>query len=62
VKKCKAKIAMVVGMLDVGLLAAAILVTRLALKGEARIDAIGILGAVLNIMMYSSPLAAMVRI
>lgn len=53
---------MVVGMLDVGLLAAAILVTRLALKGEARIDAIGILGAVLNIMMYSSPLAAMVRI
>ncbi|XP_062175594.1 bidirectional sugar transporter SWEET17-like [Alnus glutinosa] len=58
-KRLRAKIAMVVGMLDVGLLAAAILVTRLALKGEARIDAIGILGAVLNIMMYSSPLAAM---
>nr|WNV59961.1 SWEET17a protein [Betula platyphylla] len=58
----KAKIAILVGILDVGFLAATILVTRLALQGEARVNAIGFLGAVLNIIMYSSPLAAMRRV
>lgn len=49
-----------VGTLNVGFLVAAILVTRLALKGEARIDAMGVMCAGLNIIMYASPLSAMV--
>lgn len=48
--------------LDVGFLAAAILVTRLALQGDTRIDALGFICSGLNIVMYGSPLAAMVRI
>ncbi|KAI9194448.1 hypothetical protein LWI28_006111 [Acer negundo] len=48
-----------VGILDVGFLAAAILVTQLVLEGEVRIYAIGLMGAVLNIIMYASPLSAM---
>ncbi|KAH7843316.1 hypothetical protein Vadar_015112 [Vaccinium darrowii] len=55
----QAKTAILVGILDVGFLAAAILVTQLALKGDERIDAMGILGAGLNIIMYASPLAVM---
>lgn len=62
VQRCQAKIAVLVGILDAGFLAAAILVSRLAFQGEARIYAIGFLGALLNIIMYGSPLAAMVRI
>ncbi|XP_059434341.1 bidirectional sugar transporter SWEET17-like [Corylus avellana] len=58
-KRSRAKIAILVGILDVGFLAAAVLVTRLALQEEAGIDVIGFLGAVLNFIMYSSPLAAM---
>ncbi|KAK4586661.1 hypothetical protein RGQ29_023712 [Quercus rubra] len=57
--KSRAKTAILVGILDVGFLAAAVLVTRLALHGETRIDAIGFLCAGLNIIMYGSPLAAM---
>ncbi|XP_041001881.1 bidirectional sugar transporter SWEET17-like isoform X6 [Juglans microcarpa x Juglans regia] len=57
--RSKAKTVILVGLLDVGFLAAAILVTRLALQGETRIDAVGFLGAALNIVMYSSPLAVM---
>ena len=48
------------GILDVGFLGAAIVVTQLALNGETRIHAIGCLGAGLNIIMYASPLAVMV--
>lgn len=44
-----------------GFLAVAIMVTELALRGDYRIDAMGIMGAGLNIIMYASPLAAMVR-
>lgn len=44
-----------------GFLAAAILVTRLALQGDARMDALGLLCAGLNIIMYASPLSAIVR-
>ncbi|XP_041001877.1 bidirectional sugar transporter SWEET17-like isoform X2 [Juglans microcarpa x Juglans regia] len=58
-QKIQAKTVILVGLLDVGFLAAAILVTRLALQGETRIDAVGFLGAALNIVMYSSPLAVM---
>ncbi|KAL4291050.1 hypothetical protein GQ457_14G016110 [Hibiscus cannabinus] len=47
------KTGILVGILDVGFLGAAVLVTRLALEGETRIDAIG--------FMCGSPLAAMVR-
>ncbi|KAB1213969.1 Bidirectional sugar transporter SWEET17, partial [Morella rubra] len=53
----KVKTAILVGILDVCFLAAAVLVTQLALQGETRIDAVGFLGAGLNIVMYSSPLA-----
>ncbi|KAF5452328.1 hypothetical protein F2P56_027336 [Juglans regia] len=57
--RSKAMTVILVGLLDVGFLAAAILVTQLALQGETRIDAVGFLGAGLNIAMYSSPLAVM---
>ncbi|XP_024027054.1 bidirectional sugar transporter SWEET17 [Morus notabilis] len=56
--KMRAKTAILVGILDVGFFVAAILVTQLALQGETRIDALGFLGAGLNIIMYVSPLAA----
>ncbi|XP_058212491.1 bidirectional sugar transporter SWEET17-like [Rhododendron vialii] len=58
----RAKTAILVGILDVGFLAVAIMVTQLALKGDNRIDAMGIMGAGLNIIMYASPLAAMKRV
>ena len=59
--KFQAKTAILFGILDVGCLSAAVLVTQLALQRETRIDAIGFLCAGLNIIMYGSPLAAMVR-
>ncbi|KAM7469866.1 hypothetical protein LguiA_008049 [Lonicera macranthoides] len=58
--KMRAKTAVLAGFLDVGFLTVAILVTRLAMDGEMRIDVIGFLGAGLNIVMYGSPLGAMV--
>lgn len=58
----QAKTVALVSLLDVGFLAAAILVTRLALQGDTRIDALGFICSGLNIVMYGSPLAAMVRI
>ncbi|KAJ4834089.1 Bidirectional sugar transporter sweet17 [Turnera subulata] len=57
--KMRGKTAILVGILDVGFLVAAILVTWLALEGDVRIDAIGFLCSGLNIIMYGSPLAAM---
>ncbi|XP_050239960.1 bidirectional sugar transporter SWEET17 isoform X2 [Quercus robur] len=57
--KSRAKTAILFGILDVGFLSAAVLVTQLALQRETRIDAIGFLCAGLNIIMYGSPLAAM---
>ncbi|KAM7488144.1 hypothetical protein LguiB_025628 [Lonicera macranthoides] len=57
--KLKVRTASLVGILDVGFLLAAILVTKWALEGVARIDAIGLMGAGLNIIMYGSPLSAM---
>ncbi|KAA8527439.1 hypothetical protein F0562_034846 [Nyssa sinensis] len=57
--KMRAKTVILVAILDVGLLAAAIVVTRLALQGDVRIDAIGFMCAGLNILMYGSPLSAM---
>ncbi|KAL6343922.1 hypothetical protein AAG906_027694 [Vitis piasezkii] len=57
--KMRAKTVALVSLLDVGFLAAAILVTRLALQGDTRIDALGFICSGLNIVMYGSPLAAM---
>ncbi|XWS53596.1 hypothetical protein CRYUN_Cryun10bG0014900 [Craigia yunnanensis] len=58
-KPMRVKTGILVGILDVGFLAAVIVVTELALEGETRIDAIGFICAGLNIIMYGSPLAAM---
>lgn len=58
----QAKTALFVAILDVGFLGAAILITRVVLHGDTvRIDVIGFLCAGLNIVMYGSPLTAMVR-
>ncbi|XP_062144408.1 bidirectional sugar transporter SWEET17-like [Alnus glutinosa] len=58
--RIRAKTAIFVAILDVGFLGAAILITRFVLHGDTvRIDVIGFLCAGLNIVMYSSPLAAM---
>lgn len=58
--KMRAKTAMLVGILDLGFLAAAILVAQFALQGETiRTDVMGFLCAGLNIIMYGSPLASM---
>ncbi|KAL3505711.1 hypothetical protein ACH5RR_031093 [Cinchona calisaya] len=57
--KIKVKISVLVGVLNVGFLVAAILVTRLALQGEDSIKSMGFLCAALNIIMYASPLASM---
>ena len=56
------KTATLVGILDVGFLVTAILVTHFAMHGDTRIDAIGFMCAALNIVMYGSPLASMVRL
>ncbi|XP_062108725.1 bidirectional sugar transporter SWEET17-like isoform X2 [Humulus lupulus] len=57
--KMRAKTGILVGILDVGFFGVAILVTQLAMDKDARINAMGFLGAGLNIIMYGSPLAAM---
>ncbi|GMY27767.1 bidirectional sugar transporter SWEET17 isoform X2 [Fagus crenata] len=57
--KSKAKTAILFGILDVGFVAAAILVTWFALQRQTCIDVMGFLCAGLNIIMYGSPLAAM---
>ncbi|KAB2599384.1 bidirectional sugar transporter SWEET17 [Pyrus ussuriensis x Pyrus communis] len=58
-EKMRVKTAILIGTLDVGFLAVAILATWLALLGDTRIDAIGFICAGLNIIMYGSPLVAM---
>ncbi|GKV32018.1 hypothetical protein SLEP1_g40657 [Rubroshorea leprosula] len=57
--RTRAKTAILVGLLDVGFLAAAVLIAQLILNDDLRIDVIGFLGAGLNIIMYGSPLTAM---
>ena len=47
-------------ILDVAILAAAVITTQLAFQGKARSGAVGVMGAGLNIVMYFSPLSAMV--
>nr|XP_028947435.1 bidirectional sugar transporter SWEET17 isoform X3 [Malus domestica] len=58
--KMRVKTVILIGTLDVGFLAVAILATWLALVGDTRIDAIGFICAGLNIIMYASPLVVMV--
>ncbi|XP_031277186.1 bidirectional sugar transporter SWEET17-like [Pistacia vera] len=58
-KQIRCKTAALVGILDVGFLATAILFTRLAFQGELRIDALGFICAGVNVIMYASPLSAM---
>ncbi|KAI3968538.1 hypothetical protein MKX01_007848 [Papaver californicum] len=58
-RRVKCKTAQLVVVLDIVLFAAAVLITHYALDGDVRINAIGFLGAGLNIVMYGSPLAAM---
>ncbi|XAR57067.1 hypothetical protein NMG60_11025081 [Bertholletia excelsa] len=58
-RRMKAKTGILVGILDVGFFAAAVAVTRVALKVDTGIEAIGFMCAGLNIVMYGSPLAAM---
>ncbi|KAL2341778.1 hypothetical protein Fmac_009718 [Flemingia macrophylla] len=58
-KGVKAKTCILALILDVGILAAAVATAELALQGEARSGAVGMMGAGLNIVMYSSPLSVM---
>ncbi|XP_031281688.1 bidirectional sugar transporter SWEET17-like [Pistacia vera] len=57
--RMKAKTALLVGLLDVGFPAAAILIIELLLHGEMKIDVLGFICAVLSIIMFGSPLVAM---
>ncbi|KAL8545522.1 hypothetical protein ACS0TY_005612 [Phlomoides rotata] len=55
----RARTAILVGILDVGLLGAALSVTYLMMEGGLRVDAIGLISSGLNIIMYAAPLSAM---
>ncbi|XP_047981690.1 bidirectional sugar transporter SWEET17-like [Salvia hispanica] len=55
----RVRTAVVVGILNVGFLAATLLATYFLLEIELRIDAIGLISSGLNILMYASPLSAM---
>ncbi|XP_023522068.1 bidirectional sugar transporter SWEET17-like [Cucurbita pepo subsp. pepo] len=55
----KAKTGIMVGILDIGFFATAIVVSQLVLDGETRIGALGFVCAGLNIIMYGSPLSVM---
>ncbi|KAJ1407665.1 SWEET sugar transporter [Sesbania bispinosa] len=56
----KMRTGILVGIMNVGVVGAAIIATQLALQGEARSGAVGIMAAGLNIVMYASPLVVMV--
>ena len=58
----QAKTAILVVTLNVGFPAGVVLITLFAMDGDLRLDVLGIVCAVLNILMYGSPFAAMVRI
>lgn len=49
------------GIMNVGFLGAILLATNILMDGEQRIDVIGLISSGLNIIMYGSPLSAMVR-
>ncbi|XP_057539707.1 bidirectional sugar transporter SWEET16-like [Amaranthus tricolor] len=55
----KVKTWILVGILNVGFFGAAIVVPELTLKAPNQVDALGLLCAGLNVVMYGSPLTAM---
>ncbi|KAK8479006.1 hypothetical protein V6N13_131001 [Hibiscus sabdariffa] len=58
--RIRAKTGILFGVLDVGFVAATVVVTKLVVQGDQmRINVIGLLCAGFNIIMYVSPLAAM---
>ncbi|XP_034707150.1 bidirectional sugar transporter SWEET16-like [Vitis riparia] len=59
--KIRAKTAILVGVLDVGFLAAVFLVTQYTMHGDLRIGVVGFIRAGITIAMYASPLVAMLR-
>ncbi|KAG5244775.1 bidirectional sugar transporter [Salix suchowensis] len=59
--RMRARTALLVGLLDVGLAAAAILFTHFMLQGDVRIDVVGFICDCSGMLAYASPLAAMVR-
>lgn len=58
----QAKTAILVVTLNVGFPAGVVLITLIVMDGDLRLDVLGIVCAVLNILMYGSPFTAMVRI
>ncbi|KAH9616469.1 hypothetical protein KSS87_014963 [Heliosperma pusillum] len=54
------KTAILVGLLDIAFFGASVVVPKLALEGRQQVDALGFICAGLNVVMYGSPLAAMV--
>lgn len=58
-RETKAKVVKVVLAMNIGFLAAVVVVTLLALHGGARLLAVGVLCAALTIGMYAAPLSAM---
>ncbi|GLT79372.1 hypothetical protein SLA2020_508630 [Shorea laevis] len=57
--KMRTRTALLVGILNVGFIAAAIVGAQLGLRGDTRTDVIGFMCAGLNTISYGSPLAAM---
>ncbi|KAJ6397475.1 hypothetical protein OIU77_018479 [Salix suchowensis] len=57
--RMRARTALLVGLLDVGLAAAAILFTHFMLQGDVRIDVVGFICDCSGMLAYASPLAAM---
>ncbi|KAG4990494.1 bidirectional sugar transporter SWEET17-like isoform X1 [Glycine soja] len=58
-KGIRGRTAILALILDVVILTAILIITQLALEGETRSGAVGVMGAGLNIVMYSSPLSVM---
>ncbi|MCD7455816.1 hypothetical protein HAX54_029739 [Datura stramonium] len=58
-QKLRNKTAILVGVLNVGILATTLLLAQFLLHGQMRINVIGFLSTGLNIIMYSSPLGVM---
>ncbi|KAL9314853.1 hypothetical protein ACSQ67_020305 [Phaseolus vulgaris] len=58
-KSIRVRTAILAVILDVVIFAAAVATTLLALQGDGRSGAVGVMGAGLNIVMYSSPLSVM---
>ncbi|WKA02746.1 hypothetical protein VitviT2T_020900 [Vitis vinifera] len=58
--RMRAKTAILVVTLNVGFPAGVVLITLIVMDGDLRLDVLGIVCAVLNILMYGSPFTAMV--